>query len=181
MHNNVKPDGSDGEDRGKEGILLRLDPDGKSTIFRRDIAISNTVAWSPDRKLFYTADSLANLIWVFDYDAATGTISNERPFFQDFARGLPDGSTIDSDGYLWNCRYGGGCIVRVAPNGKIDRVLEMPVKNITTCAFGGPGQKTLFVTTAGAHKANADRLAGSLYAVESQFSGIPENRFGKAS
>ncbi len=55
---------------------------------------------------------------------------------------------MDAEGYLWNCRYYGGCIVRVAPDGKIDRVIEMPVKNITTCTFGGADLKTLFVTTA---------------------------------
>jgi sugar lactone lactonase YvrE len=180
MHNNVNPDGSDAPERGTEGVLCRLDADGKTTVFRRDIAISNTVVWSPDRKRFYTGDSLANVIWVFDYDAATGTISNERPFFKDYTRGLPDGSTIDSEGYLWNCRYGGGCVVRVAPDGKVDRVLEMPVPNITTCTFGGKGQKTLFITTAGASKPNANRLAGSLFAAETPFAGLPENRFGKA-
>src|SRR5437667_8070381 len=78
----------------------------------------------------------------------TGTIANQRPFLEGFARGLPDGSTVDSAGYLWNCRFFGGCIVRVAPDGQIDRVVEMPVKNITTCTFGGPDRKTLYVTTA---------------------------------
>ena len=58
--------------------------------------------------------------------------SNEHPFFQGFSRGLPDGSTVDSEGYLWNCRFNGNCIVGVTPDGKIDRLVEMPVKNITT-------------------------------------------------
>ena len=78
------------------------------------------------------------MIWSYDYDRARGAIPNEvRVFFADFDRGLPDGSTMDSDGYLWNCRYYGGCIVRVAPDRTVDRVVEMPVKNITTCTFGG--------------------------------------------
>jgi sugar lactone lactonase YvrE len=177
MRNNVNSDGTPGEEGGQDGVLIRLDPDGTSTIFRRNIAISNTVAWSPDRRHFYTGDSLANVIWVFDYDATTGAISNEQPFFKDFGRGLPDGSSMDSEGFLWNCRYGGGCIVRVAPDGKVDRVIEMPVDNITTCTFGGPERKTLFVTTAGAAANPSHRLAGGLFAIETPVAGQPENHF----
>ncbi len=61
--------------------------------------------------------------------------------------GKPDCSTMDTEGYLWNFRYYGGCIVRVAPDGAIDRIVEMPVQNIPTCTFGGPDRKTLYVTT----------------------------------
>ena len=113
----------------------------------------------------------------YDYDRATGAIANERVFFANFERGLPDGSAMDADGYLWNCRYYGGCIVRVAPDGKIDRVVEMPVKNITTCTFGGADLKTLFVTTASADAPPGDRLAGGLYAIQCEVRGQPENRF----
>ena len=84
---------------------------------------------------------------------------------------------MDAEGYLWNCRYYGGCIVRVAPDGKIDRVIEMPVKNITTCTFGGADLKTLFVTTASADAAPGDRLAGGLYSIKCEVRGQAENRF----
>jgi sugar lactone lactonase YvrE len=177
MRNNVNPDGSSGGFGGKDGILFRVDPNGDVTTHRREIGISNTLAWSPDRRRFYFGDSLANVIWSYDYDSATGIIANERPFLQDFERGLPDGSTVDAEGYLWNCRYYGSCIVRVAPDGKIDRVVEMPVRNITTCTFGGEDLKTLFVTTATADAAPSDRLAGSLYAIQCEGQGLPENRF----
>ncbi len=177
MRNNVNPDGSAGEAGGKDGMLFRLDPDGRVTIWRRDLGISNTVAWSPDHRRFYFADTLANVIWSYDYDPATGEISGEAPFLQGFSRGLPDGSTVDAEGYLWNCRFSGGCIVRVAPSGKIDRVVEMPVKNVTTCTFGGPDLRTLYITTASVEAPRGDRLAGGLYALESEVSGQPENRF----
>ncbi len=177
MRNNVNADGSSSEAGGKDGILYRLDPDDRVTIHRRDLGISNTLAWSPDRRRFYFGDSLANTIWSYDYDLATGDITGEAPFLRDFSRGLPDGSTVDADGYLWNCRFSGGCIVRVAPNGKIDRVVEMPVKNITTCTFGGPDRRTLYVTTATAEAPPGDRLAGGLYAIEVDIPGQPENRF----
>lgn len=177
MANNVNPDGSPGEVHGQFGVLSRLDPDFKVTTWRRDLGIANTVAWSPDRKRFYFGDSLANTIWAYDYDEATGAIANERPFLKDFPRGLPDGSTVDSNGYLWNCRFYGGCIVRVAPDGKLDRVVEMPVKNITTCTFGGADRKTLYVTTASLEAAPSDRLAGGMFAIQTDVEGQTENRF----
>ncbi len=177
MRNNVNQDGSSGQAGGKDGILHRLDPDARVTIHRRGVGISNTLAWSPDRRRFYFGDTLANVIWAYDYDPATGTIENEVSFFKDFDRGLPDGSTVDTEGYLWNCRYYGGCIVRLAPNGAVDRVVEMPVKNITTCTFGGSDLRTLYVTTASAQAALGQRLAGGLFAIECEVCGQPENRF----
>jgi sugar lactone lactonase YvrE len=176
MRNNVNADGSLGEVGGNDGILVRLDPDAKATCWRKGIGISNTLVWSPDHRHFYFGDTLANVIWVYDYDSSTGTISNERPFFQGFARGFPDGSIMDSEGYLWNCRFYGNCIVRVAPDGQIDHVVEMPVKNITTCTFGGADLTTLFVTTA-ADAPREDRLAGSLFSIQTKVTGQPENCF----
>ncbi len=177
MRNNVNPDGSAGEAGGQDGILLSLDSTHKSRIWRKNIGIANTLAWSPDRRHFYFGDSMANVIWVYDYDVATGAIANERPFLQGFTRGLPDGSTMDSEGYLWNCRYYGRCIVRVAPDGVIDHVIEMPVQNITTCTFGGHDLKTLYVTTARSEAPSQDRLGGSLFAIATDVAGQPENRF----
>jgi len=177
MCNNVNADGSSNEASGQDGCLVRVDPDSKVTSWRRGLGISNTLAWSPDCRHFYFGDSLANVIWVYDYDFSTGAISNERPFLAGFASGLPDGSTMDSEGYLWNCRFYGNCIVRVAPDATIDRVVEMPVQNITTCTFGGADLTTLFVTTASAEAPRGDRLAGSLFSVQTDVRGQPENCF----
>ena len=177
MRNNVNPDGSCGEAGGQDGCLFRLDANGSVSVWRREIGIANTLGWSPDRRRFYFGDTLANIVRVYDYDPATGAICNERAFFKDFDRGLPDGSTVDSDGYLWNCRFFGGCIVRVAPDGKIDGIVEMPVHNITTCTFGGPDLRTLYATTAKIEAPSGDRLAGSLFAIPTNVAGQPENRF----
>ena len=177
MRNNVHPDGSPGEAGGQDGILYRIDSDGGTSIHRRNIGISNTLAWSPDRSRFYTGDTLANVIWAYEYDSHTGEIANERPFLKDFSRGLPDGSALDSEGFLWNCRYFGSCIVRVAAGGKIVRVVEMPVRNVTTCTFGGPNLRTLYVTTASNDAAPGDRLAGGLFAIETDVAGQRENRY----
>lgn len=177
MRNNVGADGAPGEAGGTDGVLSRIDPDGAVTHWQRNIGIANTVAWSPDNTRFYFADTLKNRISVYDYKSSSGSISGERPFLVDFPRGFPDGSTVDSEGYLWNCRHGGGCIVRVAPNGEIDRVIDMPTVNMTTCTFGGPGLTTLFITSASAGTLPGDRLAGSLFALETGVAGQPENQF----
>ena len=177
MRNNVNADGSAGAAGGRDGLLYRLDPDGTVTQWCCDLGISNTLAWSPDARRFYFGDTLQNIVWIYDYEAATGAISNRRPFLQDFPRGLPDGSCMDAQGYLWNCRFFGGCIVRVAPDGQIDQGMDMPVQNITTCTFGGADRKTLYVTTAKIEAPPCDRLAGGLFAIRTDIEGLPENRF----
>ena len=177
MRNNVLSDGSATEAGGLDGVLYRLDPDGQVSKHRADIGIANTVAWSPDYRYFYFGDSLADTVWRFDYDLKTGNITNEIPFLRNFGRGSPDGSTVDSEGYLWNCRFHGNCIVRVAPDGDIDEIIEMPVRNVTSCTFGGADRTTLFITTAAADSTAGERLAGSLFALRTKVPGQPENRF----
>ena len=177
MRNNVKPDGSLMEAGGTDGILFRIDSNNHVSEWKKEIGISNTLAWNPERNRFYFADTLANTIWSYHYDEAAGTIDTERVFWSGFERGLPDGSAMDSKGYLWNCRYSGKCIVRVAPDGSIDRVIEMPVSNITSCTFGGTDYKTLYVTTASNSAPPEERLAGGLFVIQTQIPGQPENRF----
>jgi sugar lactone lactonase YvrE len=177
MWNNVNPDGSGGEIEKGHGKLFRLNPDGNVTEWRANLGIANTLAWNPERTIFYFADTLLNTVYQYDYDVKTSDLANERVFFKDFPRGSPDGSTMDSEGYLWNCRYGGSCIVRVAPNGAVDRVIEMPTSNVTTCTFGGPDLRTLYITTAAAGTKPGDRFAGGLFALQTEVPGQSENRF----
>ena len=172
MKNNVLPNGEGGEVAKGFGKLFRIRA-GDTRVFRDNLGISNTLCWSPDRTKFYFGDTMENEIRVYDYDMESGDISNERPFFSGFDRGYPDGSAMDSDGYLWNCRYGGGCIVRVAPDGAIDRIVDMPVSNITTCTFGGQDLKTLYITTA---IQVGERLAGSLFSTDVEVPGQAENQ-----
>ncbi len=180
MQNNVAGDGGDIPitDHGL-GRLYRVTGKGVATIEKSGIGISNTLCWSPDNERFYFGDTLTNTISVWDYDLTTGTIAGERPFFAGFERGSPDGSAMDSEGCLWNARYGGACVVRVTPEGRVDRIVEMPVAAITTCTFGGPELKTLYITTArgGLGMANNERLAGGLFALEVEVPGLPENMF----
>lgn len=173
MRNNVGPDGEDIEVPFADGVLYRIDPNGSVTEWKHGIGISNTVAWNPAADRFYFGDSPANVIYAFDYDKTTGNISNETRFLDNFPRGLPDGSTVDADGYLWNTRPHAGCVVRIAPDGNLDLTVELPVPNPTTCTFGGVDRNTLYITSAG----TGQRLAGSLFAVETSVQGLPENRF----
>lgn len=177
MKNNVHADGELGEAGKGEGVLYRVDPQGAVTEWRQGLGISNTLCWSPDARRFYFGDTLENEIRVYDYDKASGEIRNERLFLSGFERGFPDGSAIDSAGYLWNCRFSGGCIVRLAPDGSVDRVVEMPVQNVTTCIFGGQDLKTLFITTASILSPPGNRLAGSLFTLEVAVPGMAENKF----
>ena len=166
MANNVGEHGEANEAVAGKGELYRVSRNAAPKLFRDGLGISNTVCWSPDNRTFYFGDTMKNTIWAYDYDAESGSIAGERPFFTGFSRGHPDGSAVDSEGYLWNCRFGGRCIVRVAPDGAIDRVIEMPVRNITTCAFGGSDLRTLYITTASILTDPSDRLAGSLFALD---------------
>jgi sugar lactone lactonase YvrE len=176
MANNVGPNGEPGKAAFGHGVLNRLRPGGAASEEKRGLGISNTVCWSPDRRTFYFGDTQQNTIWAYDYDEASGEIANERPFFSGFERGVPDGSSIDSEGRLWNCRFGGGCVVAVAPDGEIDQVLDVPAQNVTTCAFGGADLKTLYITTAAMETDDSDRLAGSLFAYRADVAGLDSFR-----
>ena len=136
-------------------------------------ALHCTIAWSPDHRNFYFGDSTANAIYSSAYDERTGTISGESALLAGFLQGLPDGSAIDAQGYLWNARYGGGCLIRVAPDGHVDRIVSLPSLNPTTCTFGGPGLSTLYITSA----RSPDRLSGSVFAMEVEVGGLPDGRF----
>ncbi|MXU65730.1 SMP-30/gluconolactonase/LRE family protein [Oceanomicrobium pacificus] len=177
MGNNVGRDGEAKEFAQDRGTLYRYRAGQNLEPFDDGIGISNTFCWAPDGQTFYFGDTLANEIRAYPFDPETGDIGDRQPHFSGFDRGLPDGSAIDAEGYIWNCRYFGGCIVRVSPDGGIDRVIDMPVRNITTCCFGGPDLSTLFITTASAEKNPTDRLAGSLFALRTDTRGLPENRF----
>ncbi|MCY3878175.1 MAG: SMP-30/gluconolactonase/LRE family protein [Rhodobacteraceae bacterium] len=173
MKNNVLPDGEAGEAGGKDGVLYRIAPDGSESIHLHCLGISNTLCWSPDGGVFYTADTLANEIYSFD--VTDDGIKNRRIFFGADERGLPDGSAMDSNGDLWNCRFFGGAILRISADGTLRDVIEMPVRNITTATFGGPDRKTLYVTSASALRNPGDRLAGSLWAIRTDVAGLAEN------
>lgn len=185
MLNNLAEDGSPIDIAESKGALYRVMPDGASKQMATGIGISNTFAWSPDDKAFYFADTFTG-IGVYDFDPARGEIANRRDFAMQTrdelsALGHPDGSTIDADGFLWNCRWDGGCVIRFAPDGSIDRVVEMPCRRVTSAIFGGPNLDTLYITTAryGLEEEDlADQpLAGAVFAYDPGVKGLPDGVF----
>jgi L-arabinonolactonase len=164
------------------GALYRLDPDLSVHLMETDIGISNSLAWSPDNRIFYFADTMDQTIYAYDYDLPSGAISGRRVFVTTHADpGSPDGSTIDAEGYLWNAQWDGWRLVRYSPDGRVDRVIDLPVQKPSSCMFGGPQLRTLYVTTAIWDHTAADLAkqpwAGSLLAVEVDVPGLPERRF----
>lgn len=164
------------------GALYRLDSDRRCQRVVEGLTIFNGPAWSPDDRTMYFADSAAKTIFACDYDLDTGEIGPRRVFATSEGRpGLPDGMTIDSEGFLWSAEFQGWRVVRYAPDGRIDRVIEMPVEQPTSCMFGGEGLDILFVTSARWRLTDKDLTrqcsAGGLFAVEVGVKGLPEPRF----
>ncbi len=168
-----------------KGSLYRVDPDGTATRMFGDVIVTNSIAVSPDGRTLYFSDTRRYLLWAFDLDPDDGTLSNRR-VFADYAPGpgRPDGACVDADGCLWNAVFAGGRVVRYTPEGKIDRVIEMPVTHPTCVTFGGPDLSTLYVTTASKALAPevlaAEPLAGALLALETDVEGFAEAGFGKS-
>jgi sugar lactone lactonase YvrE len=156
--------------------LYRLDADGVSAQLD-GIAIGNGLCWSPDGRLGYVADSRAGTLWQFDYDGAKGVLSHRREFARSAQGACPDGATVDSEGFVWCAQWGGSAVVRYTPGGQIDRVLEVPVAQPTSIAFGGPDLELMFVTSA-AHALRAPQTgAGDLFVYNAPVRGLKESRF----
>lgn len=175
----------DTNEEGPSGSLYRLDLD--LTVHKIDdgIIVSNGPCWSPDSKLFYFTDSWAGSIYKYDYDVMTGGVSNRRVFatVDMSAGGAPDGATVDAEGFVWSALVYDGKIVRYAPDGSVSRVIEMPVKKVTSVMFGGENLDVLYVTSMA--KPPLPRfpsdpvMAGSLFAIKDLgIQGLPEHRFG---
>ena len=130
------------------GSLYRLDGDASLTELDTKIAISNGPCWSPDNETLYFSDSLPYSIYAYDYDIATGNVANRR-LFADTRElgGIPDGATVDTDGLLWMAICEGAKVVAFQPSGKIERVIDMPVRLTASVMFGGPDLDQLYVTT----------------------------------
>lgn len=175
----------DSQEDGPFGSLYRLDPDFSVHKVDSGIVVSNGPCWSPDGRTFYFADSWAGEIWAYDYDQSTGAVSNRRTFarLDTSTGGAADGSTVDAEGCLWNAQVYDGKLIRYTPDGKVERVIEMPVKKVTSVMFGGPDLDILFVTSMA--KPPLPRFPddpvqrGSLFAITGLgIKGVAEPRFG---
>jgi L-arabinonolactonase len=165
-----------------EGSLYRMTPDRSVQKMAGRLACSNGLGWSPDNHTMYVTAQFAYELLAFDFDLVTGEIANRRSFAKvPEADGLPDGLTVDAEGCIWSAQWGGWRLTRYDPDGKIERVVMLPVPNPTSCVFGGPDLKDIYVTTAWLGLSNAERQAtpgsGDLYVIHTDIQGLPEPKF----
>lgn len=164
------------DDNGGErpGKVFITEPSMATREALSGVHIPNTVSFSPDGSTLYLADSKRQTMFAHQVD----DLSKVREFADTRGQAAtPDGSAVDADGYLWNAQWGGWRIVRYAPDGRIDRIVEVPVQQPTSCAFGGPDLATLYVTSAreglDAAALAKQPLAGGLFACEPGVKGLP--------
>jgi L-arabinonolactonase len=162
--------------------VYRLDPGLSIHQIISNVTCANSICFSPDGTVMYFADTPTGQIWAYDYDADSGAVANKR-VFTDFSDqpGMPDGSIVDAEGFLWNAQWNGYRVVRYRPDGTIDRIVDMPVMNPTCVAFGGKGLDILYVTTARylmtPKQIEAEPLSGGLFAVKVDVKGLNEPKF----
>lgn len=165
------------------GVLHRVDPDGTSGEYRRAIGVSNGLAFSPDGRTMYFADTVADTVWTYEYDPDTGEPRNRRVFtdFSDLP-GQPDGGCVDAEGCYWTACVFGSAIARLTPDGAVDRIIELPVGKPTMAAFGGKDLDILFVTSIGGGDSHVrpdpQGANGRLLAIDVGVGGIAETPFG---
>jgi sugar lactone lactonase YvrE len=166
--------------RAPSGALYRITPDGRSRKVLDGLYVSNGLAWSPDGRTMYHADSRGPFIRAFDFDAATGSTSNGRTItVLDEAKGLPDGAAVDQDGIYWSAGVSAGLLNKIAPDGTMLEPVELPLKAPTMPCFGGRDLRTLFVTSLSTTSPDGDD-GGSLISFRTGVPGTPVGRFGQS-
>jgi len=166
------------------GSLYRLDPDGSVHRMDTGIIVANGTAITPEGDTLFFGDSRGETVWRYDLDTATGTLSNKRVYLQ--TEGLPwriDGATCDSQGNYWCALVGGGAVGCFDAQGRLIRMITLPVSHPTMCNFGGPDMDILYVTSSSVLVPDDEReqqpLAGSVFAIRGLgVHGTPEPFFG---
>ena len=158
------------------GRLYRLDLDGSLTVVLEGIGISNGMGFTPDRRQMYYTDSQARSIYIFDYDIDSGAITNQRVFVETpEGQGIPDGMTVDAEGYVWSARWDGSFLCRYTPQGVEERRVAFPAKKVSSAIFAGDDLTDIYVTTAGGQdKAEEGPGAGGLFRLNLGIRGAPE-------
>jgi sugar lactone lactonase YvrE len=169
----------------ESGKLIRVDTNGTVHIADEGFKLPNGMAFSPDEKAMYFADSAARRIYAYDYDRNTGDVHNRRIWVQvPDDEGLPDGLAVDAAGFLWSAQWYGSCVVRYDPDGKVERRITFPAKQVSSLAFGGKDLTDIFVTSAGkswpspvmpkSYDAFSGNFGGQLYCLNLGIQGKPE-------
>lgn len=186
MQNNINDDDSPRDVTASTGHVYKASPDGTILKLSDDtFGITNTLAWRADGTMI-VGDTLQNTLYTYRLKGLPTTLTERNVYQQGFKRGLPDGSCLDAEGYLWNCRVvGGSCVARFDPDGQIERIVELPCSWPTSCCFGGPNLDELYVTSArftmsDEHLANHPH-EGALFRIRPGVVGLQPFRFGASS
>ncbi|MEE9314507.1 MAG: SMP-30/gluconolactonase/LRE family protein [Rhizobiaceae bacterium] len=146
-----------------------------------EVSIPNATCFSPDGRAAYLADTMRQIIWRWNLDV-NGAPSGEREIHINMRdKNLnPDGAVCDAEGFLWNAQWGASRVARYAPDGRLDRIIELPISQPTCPAFGGKDLKTLFITSAkqglSAKKLKSELNAGKTFALEIDVPGLREHQ-----
>ena len=165
-----------------DGSLYRLDTDHSLHKIDKGLVLSNGIGLSPDNKTLYVVEMYGNMVTAYDYDINVGAIGNRRVFVQiPEDEGMPDGLTVDSEGFIWTAQWGGGRVNRYDPKGQLERAIEVPSKIVTCIGFGGEKLDELYVTTAWYGLTDTQRKeqpqAGDLFRIKTDVKGIVEPFF----
>lgn len=161
---------------GRLGRLYRLDTDGPLTTLLEGINVSNGVGFTPDGKQLYYTESMTHRIYLFDYDIDSGNISNQRVWVETSEdEGIPDGMTVDSEGFVWSARFGGSSVIRYTSEGVEERRIRFLATRVTSLIFVGDDLTDIYVTTGGGqNKAEYGSGAGGLFHFNTGIKGFPE-------
>lgn len=165
-----------------DSSVIRVDSDGRVATLFDGVACANSTCFTDDGGTMFFADTPEKTIRAYDYDPATGDVGAMR-IHADLSDepGLPDGSCVDAEGGVWNAAWEGRRVARVAPDGTVDAVIDVPVWKPTCCAFGGPDLDTLFITTSRLASTDAqiaaEPLSGGLFAARPGVRGVADAPF----
>ena len=174
MQNNIGEQGEDLPITQRSGGLFRIDADATVTSLLSGLGIPNTLLWSEDGAQVHFGDSMDATLYRYSVQP-DGQLDSAQVWFGPHERGGPDGSTMDAEGYIWNARWDGSCLLRLTPCGEVDRIIELPVSRPTSCVFGGPELTTLYITSAASPLNHP--LDGAVLAIEVDVPGKPCHRF----
>jgi sugar lactone lactonase YvrE len=160
------------------GTLYRLDPDGSVHVTLREVTISNGLQWNRAGDTVFYADTPTGRVDAFDFDPDSAAFTNWRTFTGISGGGHPDGMAIDEEDGIWVALWGGSAVHRYDRAGRLDLLIELPVSNVTACAFGGPELQTRFITTSRQGLGEDDQpQAGAVFRYDAGVRGAPQHAF----
>ncbi|NGO45011.1 SMP-30/gluconolactonase/LRE family protein [Streptomyces ureilyticus] len=159
------------------GTLSRITADGAVEVVLDDVAVSNGLGWSPDGSLMYYIDSPTRRIDVFDIGDDQRPVNRRQLAAIEDGSGFPDGLTVDAEGCVWVALWDGAAVRRYTPSGDLDRVIELPTRRPTACAFAGPDLTDLYITTARTGLEDPHPMSGSVLVVPGAGKGLAQPAF----